>query len=367
MTRTLRVLLALLLGLLVTAAGTSPAAAHAQLLESDPADGSVVRVAPEELTLTFNETVRLDRARVFAADGRELEVDARSTDNVVTVDPVDDLGEGTVTVSWELVSADGHVISGAIAFSIGAASAGGPVAPTGARAEPGAAATVAGVVAVLGALAALVGLVLARSVVVRTGWAVAVVAAVLWLPLQTGGELLASASWLDGGLSWRGLLVLAALGGLALAVGPGREGRRLVAGVGALVAVAAVAGAVVVDPPGAPAPAAEAATTGPQQLSGALGDGTLTATVDRSAGGSTTLTIAATDADGQPVEPVADPVVRLLGPDLELGPVALTGTGPGAWTGAVAVPTAGDWTLEVSVRITEFENPVASLPFTIDG
>lgn len=366
MTRPLRVLLALLLGLLVAAVGTSPAAAHAQLLESDPADGSVVAAAPEEITLTFNEPVRLESARLFAADGGEVEVDARSSDNLVVVDPSGDLGPGTVTVSWELVSEDGHVISGAIAFSIGEPTAGGPVGPAAERAEPGASATVVGVAGMLAALVALAGLVVRRAVLVRGGWAVAVVAGVLWLPLQTGGRLLDSAPWLDGALSWRGLLVLAALAGLALAIGPGREGRRVVAVLGAAVAVAAVAGVLVVDPAG-PEPTGAVAATGPQQLEGELGDGTLRATVDRATGGSTTLTITATDADGAPVAPVEDPVVRLRGPDLDLGPVALTPTGPGAWTGAVAIPTAGEWALEVSVRLTDFDNPVVSLPFVVEG
>lgn len=366
MTRGLRVLLALLLGLLLAAAGTSPAAAHAQLLESDPADGSVVQVAPEEITLTFNESVQLQRARVFAADGSELDVDARSSDNVVTVDPADDLGTGTVTVSWELVSADGHVVGGAIAFSVGEPTAGGPVGPAAARGEPGAAATVAGLVGVLGALVALVALFLGRTPVVRIGWAVALVGGVLWLPLQAGGGPLEMTAWLDGALSWRGLLVLVALVGLAVAVGPGRDGRRVVAVLGAVVTVAGVAGALVVDPAG-PEPAAAVAETGPQELSGALGDGTIEASVDRGVGGATTLTVTATDSAGTPIAPIEDPVVRLRGPDLDLGPVALTSTGPGAWTGSVVVPTPGEWALEVSVRITDFENPVASLPFTVAG
>jgi copper transport protein len=367
----LRVLLALLggllLGLLVAAAGTSPAAAHAQLLESDPADGSVVQVAPDEVRLTFNESVRLERARLFGADGSELDADARSSDNVVTVEPLEDLGTGTVTVSWELTSADGHVISGAIAFSVGEPTTGGPVGPTAdARPEPGAAATVAGLAGALGVLVGLAGLVAGRAPLVRGGWVLAVTGAVLWLPLQAGGGVLDLRAWLDGGLSWRGILVLTGLAGLALAVGPGREGRRVVAGLGAVVTVAALAGAVVVDPAG-PEPSEAAAPSGPQELVGDLGDeGRVAATVDRVPGGSTTLTVAVTDTDGQPLEPVEDPAVRLHGSDLDLGPVALTSTGPGTWTGAVAIPTPGEWTLEVSVRVTDFDNPVASLPFTVD-
>lgn len=360
MTRPLRLVLALLLGLLVVAAGASPAAAHAQLVESDPADGSVVATAPDQVTLSFNEPVRLERARVFAADGSEVDVDARSSDAVVTVVPTEDLGEGTVVVSWELESADGHVVSGAVSFSVGAPTS-GTTAPA-ATTDAGPAATVVAVLGLLGAVVAVAGVLLGRPVVQRAGWAAALAGGVLWLPLQTGDGLRASAAWLDGALSWRGLLLVAALAGLA---GVLQAGRRVGALVGAAALVAAGVGLVVVPPPATEVPAAAAPAAGPQELSGELGDGQVTAVVDRAADGRAALEISATDADGRPVDPVADPGVRLLSDDLDLGPLPLEAAGPGAWTATTTLPVAGEWTLEVSVRVTEFENPVASLPFTL--
>jgi len=356
----LGLLLALLLGLLAAVAGASPAAAHAQLVESDPADGSVVGTAPDAITLTFNEPVRLERARVFAADGSELDVDARSSDAVVTIAPREEVGSGTVVVSWELDSSDGHVVSGAISFSVGAPSS---TAPASAGADTGPVATAAGVLAVLAGLVALAGVVLGRRRVVPAAWSVALVAGVLWVPLQTGGSLLASASWLDGALSWRGLLTVVALGGLAVAMS---AGRRPVLGLGAVVLVAATLGAVVVGPPDVEAPAA-AAVTGPQELTGTLGDGTVTAVVDRAPGGATSLELQVVDAAGTPVAPVEAPAVRLRSADLDLGPLVLTETAPGTWTAAATVPTRGDWTVEVSVRLTAFDNPVASLPVSWSG
>lgn len=361
MSRTLRVVLALVVGLLVAAAGTSPAAAHAQLIESDPADGSVVATAPEEVTLTFNEPVRLERARLFAADGTELDVDARSSDSVVTVVPSEELGEGTIVVSWELESADGHVVSGAISFSVGAPTAG--TTNAAASAEAGPAAIAAGVLGALGALVALAGVLLARPLLQRAGWAAALVGGVLWLPLQTGDGLLASAAWLDGALSWRGLLLVGALAGLAGVVQAGRQAR---AGVGAVVLVAAAVGLVVVPPPATEVPAA-AAPPSRQELAGELGDGQVIAVVDRADDGAATLEIGAVDADGEAVEPVAEPAVRLLSEDLDLGPIPLEETGVGTWTGTVRLPVSGEWTLEVSVRVTDFDNPVASIPFSWSG
>jgi methionine-rich copper-binding protein CopC len=361
-TRVLRLALVLGLALLATAAGISPAAAHAQLISSDPADGSVVEAAPAEIVLTFNEPVRLQRARIFAADGAELDVEARSSDSVVTIVPEQDLGEGTIVVSWELASADTHVVSGAISFSVGTPSAG---TTTAAAAEAGPAATVVGVLGLLATAVAIGGVVLRRTAVRQGAWLVAVAAAVLWLPLSTGGRLRDWATWLDGALSWRGLLLLGALAGLAGVVS---AGRRATLALGAAVLVAAGGGLIAVPgPTAAVPPAGVAAGAGPQELSGELGDGRIDAVVDRAADGRTTLEIQAVDEAGEPVTPVDVPVVRLRSDGLDLGPLVLEEVGAGSWTGTTTVPTTGAWTLEVSVRLSEFENPVASLPFDVAG
>lgn len=362
MSRVLRLALVLGLALLGTAVGVSPAAAHAQLISSDPADGSVVATAPAEVTLTFNEPVRLQRARVFAADGTEVDVEARSSDSVVTIVPEQDLGEGTVVVSWELASADTHVVSGAISFSVGAPSSGTTETAT---AEAGPAATVVGVLGLLAAAVAVGGLLLRRTAVRQAAWLVAVTAAVLWLPLSTGGRLRDWATWLDGALSWRGLLLLGALAGLAVVVSAGRRATLVL---GAAVLVAAGSGLIAVPgPTAAVPPIGVAAGSGPQELSGELGDARIDAVVDRSADGRTTLEIQAVDEAGEPVTPVDVPVVRLRSDGLDLGPVVLEETAPGAWAGTTTVPAPGEWTLEVSVRLSEFENPVASLPFDVVG
>lgn len=52
-------------------------------------------------------------------------------------------------------------------------------------------------------------------------------------------------------------------------------------------------------------------------------------------------------------------------PELSLGDATLTETGPGGYRAKLTIPTDGDWTAYVSVRTGEFDNPVASVPFTI--
>ncbi|MGA5191491.1 copper resistance CopC/CopD family protein [Streptomyces griseoincarnatus] len=111
--------LALLLG------GAGSASAHAIVTRSDPADVSVLKTAPKQVTLTFNEAVRLADGSLRVLSPKNLRVDRGSVQhaagktNTARVTLTDKLPEGTYTVSWRVVSADSHPISGAFTFSIG--------------------------------------------------------------------------------------------------------------------------------------------------------------------------------------------------------------------------------------------------------
>ncbi|WP_262413242.1 copper resistance protein CopC [Actinacidiphila acidipaludis] len=117
-------LLALLLGTAV------PASAHAALIRTDPASGSVVAAAPQRVVLTFSEGVLLsaDSLRVLDPRGTNVAVgtpghaDVADSGSTATVALRGGLGNGTYTVAWRAVSQDSHPVSGAFTFSIGAAS-----------------------------------------------------------------------------------------------------------------------------------------------------------------------------------------------------------------------------------------------------
>ena len=104
--------------------GAAPASAHAELIDTDPAEGSVVETAPDTVTLTFNEPVRLtsQEIAVYDAAGDEVGSTAGASGTEVTVDLTGaaDLADGTYVVSWNVLSGDGHPISGALTFSVGA-------------------------------------------------------------------------------------------------------------------------------------------------------------------------------------------------------------------------------------------------------
>ncbi|WP_434739603.1 FixH family protein [Micromonospora sp. SH-82] len=121
---TVSTVLAGLLGLLAALIPAAPAAAHAVLLGTDPTDGAVLATTPEQVTLTFNEpvSVRPGGVRLLDAAGTEVSADARSVDTTVVLSVPPDLAEGTYIVTFRVISADSHPVSGGLSFAVGAPS-----------------------------------------------------------------------------------------------------------------------------------------------------------------------------------------------------------------------------------------------------
>ena len=116
----LLVLLAGWLSLGVATAG--PAAAHAELVSTDPGEGARLDAVPGTVTLTFSEGVSLGAgyARVLGADGERVDTGAAEVDgDTVTVPLRGDLPDASYVVTYRIVSADSHPISGAFAFVVG--------------------------------------------------------------------------------------------------------------------------------------------------------------------------------------------------------------------------------------------------------
>ncbi|QDY06785.1 copper resistance protein CopC [Micromonospora sp. HM134] len=130
-------LLVTLVALLLAPAG--PAGAHAVLSSSSPVASSVVPSAPSEVVLTFSESVRKvpDKVRVIAPDGSRADRgEPRFEGSVVTIG-VDPAGpQGTYLVSYRVISADSHPVSGAFTYSVGAPSTPPTDAGSDSRADP---------------------------------------------------------------------------------------------------------------------------------------------------------------------------------------------------------------------------------------
>ena len=133
-----------------------------------------------------------------------------------------------------------------------------------------------------------------------------------------------------------------------------------------LVAVLVVTGLLVdKSPESDPEPASAAAETEPDTRTTTLGDIEVRATVTPLTRGPNTVTLQLRSATGEPTEGVAPPVVRISSDQVQLGTVPLTQAVAGTYTAQVVLPAPGTWQMQVSLRISEFANPVATLEFTV--
>lgn len=96
----------------------SPAFAHAALKLSTPKSGTTV-AAPQILSLTFTEKVRLTAVRLTAA-GKDTAVEtdrsAPAADSFSL--PLSTLAPGTYQVRWTVLGADGHPANGTFSFTV---------------------------------------------------------------------------------------------------------------------------------------------------------------------------------------------------------------------------------------------------------
>ena len=98
------------------------AAAHSLLLESTPAAGSTLPAAPRELRLRFNNRIEKPLSRVRLLDDRggvqtlAVASDGAPADSLTAGLPA--LAPGRWRVEWQVLSTDGHVVSGRFDFQI---------------------------------------------------------------------------------------------------------------------------------------------------------------------------------------------------------------------------------------------------------
>lgn len=111
---------ACLVALVAVLAPARPAHAHSILLESTPAAGASVR-APAALALRFNNRVEkpLSRLRLVGPAGAvvPLSIDAGGDPDRLTA-PAPPVATGNYTLEWQVLSTDGHVVSGRFSFTV---------------------------------------------------------------------------------------------------------------------------------------------------------------------------------------------------------------------------------------------------------
>ncbi|GAA3860554.1 copper resistance protein CopC [Saccharothrix violaceirubra] len=125
-------LLAFLVAGGVALATAAPASAHNVLISSDPKDGATLESGPKEITLTFDQPVQggegFNTITVKAPDGTQWQGDGQPTvkDNSVRF-PIRTLGDAAeYTVTYRILSADGHSVPGSLKFTTTKAGGGTP-------------------------------------------------------------------------------------------------------------------------------------------------------------------------------------------------------------------------------------------------
>jgi methionine-rich copper-binding protein CopC len=108
----------------------SSAAAHSSRVEADPTDGATLKALPAEATLTFDEAPKTADVVLARPDGKVDKLKTKVVGSTIMARLPGGGPRGVYTLSYRVVSADGHPVSGSITFGVTS----GP-AP-GARPEP---------------------------------------------------------------------------------------------------------------------------------------------------------------------------------------------------------------------------------------
>lgn len=132
-----------------------------------------------------------------------------------------------------------------------------------------------------------------------------------------------------------------------------------------LVGLLGVTGFLVEQPPRAESAALPAAPASAVARA-VVGDLQVLAVLDPSPGRQRRLLVQVQDLSGEPVDLRERPEVSLRTTDVDLGTVPVTPTGAGTFLATVTFPKPGEWEVQVSLRIDEFENPVTTLTVDVD-
>lgn len=142
-----------------------PASAHADLVRSDPPDGSVLAYAPSVARLWFSEEIspKFSSARLVDGTGATItgsRAQAVGGDLRQLIVELPSLGTGTYGLVWRVLAEDdGHTTGGVVVFTVGAAAAAGTIPVAAGVGLTGTAATPVGVLLRWLGLCALAGLV----------------------------------------------------------------------------------------------------------------------------------------------------------------------------------------------------------------
>jgi copper transport protein len=118
----MRRLLAIVVTLVGAACAAPAALAHANLVSTSPRDGSTVGTAPTEVRVLFDDPISVGPGNAVVSSDRSSALAGRprvERGDRVLVLPLRRVGNGDYSVRWRIVSDDGHLESGVLAFRVG--------------------------------------------------------------------------------------------------------------------------------------------------------------------------------------------------------------------------------------------------------
>ena len=126
MNRVIRLLAFTTASVFLTAISVVPSYSHSALLSSTPKADAILSAAPASITLKFNEDIlelkgkQISTVSLASVAGRKIALKKpRITANILTArisPPI--LKAGKYRISYRVVSADGHVITGGYTFTV---------------------------------------------------------------------------------------------------------------------------------------------------------------------------------------------------------------------------------------------------------
>ena len=96
----------------------SSAAAHSSRVETNPSDGATLKALPAEATVTFDEAPKTADVVLARPDGKVDKLKTEVAGSTIKAHLPADGPRGVYTLSYRVVSADGHPVSGSITFGV---------------------------------------------------------------------------------------------------------------------------------------------------------------------------------------------------------------------------------------------------------
>jgi methionine-rich copper-binding protein CopC len=100
------------------------ASAHSKLVASNPINGASVKALPQSIWLKFDENLMtikgkvINRIQVNGPKGTYSEGDAVTTHEKLAINLKNSSDKGLYTITWRVVSEDGHPVTGSIKFKV---------------------------------------------------------------------------------------------------------------------------------------------------------------------------------------------------------------------------------------------------------